>query len=302
MRTTPVRPPTERAPPWAPVHPPSPPRPSDPQYGPGPAPHRHRRRRDWRGGRDWRAVPRELAVVGGGAVVYFGVRGLTEGNVAAANSNAGRLFEAEQALGIDVERTVQEPVARSDAFTAVVNWIYIWGHWPVIIATLLWLVLSHPAVYARTRNAMLVSGAVGMVVFALWPVAPPRLADLGLVDTVTEYSRSYRVLQPPAFTNQYAAMPSLHVGWDLLIGLAIVVAASRLWVRAIGVLLPLLMGWAVLATANHFVLDAVVGVALVLASLWVVTRRPSLPSRLRRRAARAGKRPPRPRTSPEVLK
>jgi membrane-associated phospholipid phosphatase len=243
--------------------------------------------------RNWRAVPRELAVVGGGAAVYFGVRGLTEGSVAAANRNAGRLYEAEEALGIDVEKAVQEPVARSDAFTTAMNWVYIWGHWPVIIATLLWLVLSHPAVYARTRNAMLLSGAVGMLVFAMWPVAPPRLADLGLVDTVTEYSRSYRVLQPPAFTNQYAAMPSLHVGWDLLIGLAIIAAASRVWVRTIGVLLPILMGWAVVATANHFVLDAVVGVLLVLASLWVVTRRPTLADQWRRRrAARAGPPPP----------
>jgi membrane-associated phospholipid phosphatase len=245
---------------------------------------------------DWRAVPRELAVVGGGAVVYFGVRGLTEGNLAASNRHAGQLVDIEQALGIDVEEAVQEPVARSDIFTTVMNWIYIWGHWPVIIATLLWLVLSHPAVYARTRNAMLLSGAVGMVVFALWPVAPPRLADLGLVDTVTEYSRSYRVLQPPAFTNQYAAMPSLHVGWDLLIGLAIIVAASRLWVRVVGGLLPVLMGWAVVATANHFVLDAVVGVLLVLVSLWLVTRRPSLISRVRRRPTVAGA--PGPRTSP----
>ena len=237
---------------------------------------------------DWRAVPRELAVVGGGAVVYFGVRGLTEGNLAASNRHAGQLVDIEQALGIDVEEAVQEPVARSDTFTAVMNWIYIWGHWPVIIATLLWLVLSHPAVYARTRNAMLLSGAIGMVMFAMWPVAPPRLANLGLVDTVTEYSHSYRVLQPPAFTNQYAAMPSLHMGWDLLIGLAIIVAASRLWVRVVGGLLPVLMGWAVVATANHFVLDAVVGVLLVLVSLWLVTRRPSLTSRLRRRATGAG--------------
>ena len=243
---------------------------------------------------DWRAVPRELAVVGGGAVLYFGVRGLTEGDVAAANRHARQLVELEQALGIHAEEAVQEPVARSDTLTAVMNWIYIWGHWPVIIATLLWLLLSHPTVYARTRDAMLLSGAVGMVIFALWPVAPPRLADLGLVDTVTEYSRSYRVLQPPAFTNPYAAMPSLHVGWDLLIGLAIVVAASRLWVRVIGGLLPMLMGWAVVATANHFVLDAAVGVLLVLVSLRLVTRRPSVTSRLRRRATGAGASHPRP--------
>jgi membrane-associated phospholipid phosphatase len=292
MRTTSAPTPAERASLHRPVHLPRRARPpaAVPAVPRSARPHRPRLNRDWR------AVPRELAVVGGGAVVYFGVRGLTEGDVAAANRNAGQIVEVERALGIDVESAVQEPVARSDTFTAVMNWIYIWGHWPVIIATLLWLVLSHPAVYARTRNAMLLSGAIGMVIFALWPVAPPRLADLGLVDTVTEYSRSYRVLQPPAFTNQYAAMPSLHMGWDLLIGLAIIVAASRLWVRAIGGLLPVLMGWAVVATANHFVLDAVVGVLLVLVSLWVVTRRPGLTSRLPWRATRTG--PPHSRTSP----
>jgi membrane-associated phospholipid phosphatase len=241
-------------------------------------------------------VPRELAVVGGGAVVYFGVRGLTEGDAAAAGRNASRLVDVEQGLGIDVEKAVQEPVAGSDTLTTVTNWIYIWGHWPVIIATLLWLVVSHPAVYARTRNAMLLSGGIGMVVFAIWPVVPPRLADLGLVDTVSEYSRSYRVLQPPAFTNQYAAMPSLHMGWDLLIGLAIVAAAGSLWLRAVGCLLPVLMGWAVVATGNHFVLDAVAGMVLVLVSLRVVTRHRALTTPPRPWAARS--RPPHRLSSP----
>jgi membrane-associated phospholipid phosphatase len=95
-------------------------------------------------------------------------------------------------------------------------------------------------------------------------VAPPRLFDLDLVDTVTERSEAYRYLQPPAFVNQYAAMPSLHAGWDLLVGVAIVSAATTVALRLVGLLMPLLMVWAVVATANHYVLDVVAGIVLVL--------------------------------------
>ena len=144
------------------------------------------------------------------------------------------------------------------------NWIYIWGHWPVIIVTMTWLAWQHRDVFLRLRNGMLVSGGIGLVIFATYPVAPPRLADQGLVDTVTRSSESYRVLQPPEFVNQYAAMPSLHSGWDLLIGIAIFTAATTTWLRIVGVVLPIAMMFAVVATANHFVLDVVAGVLLAL--------------------------------------
>jgi membrane-associated phospholipid phosphatase len=86
---------------------------------------------------------------------------------------------------------------------------------------------------------------------------------------VTERSQAYRVLQPPAFVNQYAAMPSLHVGWDLLVGLTIVSVASATWLRMAGRLMPVLMAVATVATANHYLLDAVAGVAFALTGLWV---------------------------------
>ena len=143
---------------------------------------------------------------------------------------------------------------------ALINWIYIWGHWPVIVATMIWLAWRHRRVFLRLRDGMLVSGAIGLIVFASYPVAPPRLADGDVVDTVTRSSDSYRVLQPPAFVNQYAAMPSLHSGWDLLVGIAIVTAATTVWLRVVGVLLPASMLLAVVATGNHFVLDVVAGV------------------------------------------
>jgi membrane-associated phospholipid phosphatase len=199
-----------------------------------------------------------------GIFVYFRVRGLTEGSVDVAVEHAHDIAALEQRLGIDVETAAQGPVYHSPAAEALINWVYIWGHWPVIVATMVWLAWRHRSVFLRLRDGMLVSGAIGLVIFASYPVAPPRLADGDVIDTVTRSSDSYRVLQPPAFVNQYAAMPSLHSGWDLLVGIAIFTAATTVWLRAIGVLLPVAMLLAVVATGNHFVLDVVAGVALAL--------------------------------------
>jgi membrane-associated phospholipid phosphatase len=114
---------------------------------------------------------------------------------------------------------------------------------------------------------MIASGLLGIAIFVSYPVAPPRLAGMGLVDTVTVHSNSYRVLQPPAFVNQYAALPSLHVGWDLLMGIALATAAARPLLRALAALMPLAMVAAVVLTANHYLLDVVAGAAVALVGL-----------------------------------
>jgi len=206
----------------------------------------------------------QVVVVGVAVATYFRIRGLTDASVELAMAHARQVVHLERSLGLGVEGAVQAPVAESRTLATAANWVYVWGHWPVIVATMAWLVWRHRETFQRLRDGMLVSGFLGMAVFLSFPVAPPRLAGLGLVDTVTESSEAYRYLQPPAFVNQYAAMPSLHAGWDLLVGLAIVTAAEALWLRIVGVVLPLLMMWAVVATANHFVLDVVAGVALAL--------------------------------------
>jgi hypothetical protein len=206
----------------------------------------------------------QLLVVAAAIFVYFRIRGITEASVDVAHANADHVVSLERWLGIDVERAVQAPVASSQTLATAANWVYVWGHWPVILATMVWLVWRHRETFRRLRDGMLVSGFLGMATFVSFPVAPPRLFDLGLVDTVTQRSEAYRYLQPPAFVNQYAAMPSLHAGWDLLVGLAIASAATTVALRMVGVLMPVLMVWAVVATANHYVLDVVAGVVLVL--------------------------------------
>lgn len=226
----------------------------------------------------------EVLIVVSGIVAYFGIRGATAGSEAVAVDHARDIVGLQERLGIDVEQAVQSVVVPSDAMSTVFNWIYIWGHWPVIAATLLWLALQHPTVYYRLRNGMLISGGLGLLVYTTYPVAPPRLAGLGMVDTVSERSQAYRVLQPPQFVNQYAAMPSLHVGWDLLVGMAILAAATATWLKLVGALMPAFMALATVATANHYVLDAVAGVLFALAGAWMALQ---LEHRRQRRAAAA---------------
>jgi len=222
---------------------------------------------------DWRHVLRTIladaVLVVVGIVFYFGIRGLTVGSPETALANAHDVLRLEEQLRLDVEREVQVIFGVEGPLITLANWVYIWGHWPVIVATLVWLALHNRTVFRRLRNAMLVSGGLGLCVYTTYPVAPPRLAGIGLVDTITEQSHSYRVLQPPAFVNPFAAMPSLHVGWNLVVGLAIAAAAGTVVMRTLGRLMPVAMAMATVITANHYLLDVLAGALLGLVG-WTV--------------------------------
>jgi hypothetical protein len=213
-----------------------------------------------------RQLLREAALVNAAILAYFGIRNLTAGNVDTAFANARRLVRLEESLALSWERGIQTSIDGT-WFVTVANWVYIWGHWPVIVATGVTLFVVRRDRYRLLRNAMFVSGAIGFLFFTLFPVAPPRLLDLGLVDTVTEQSHAYRALQPPGLTNQYAAFPSLHAGWNVLVGIVLFGTTTHLAVRAFAVVSPVAMVFAVIATANHFVLDVAGGLAVVLAGL-----------------------------------
>ena len=223
----------------------------------------------------------ELIVFALAYATYFGVRALTEGKVASAIANAIDLVHVERDLDLDWEDAVQGVVLSERALVDAVNAMYIWGHWPLlIVGGFLLFHLGH-AEYRRLRTVILLSGALGLVVFAIFPVAPPRLAPVGLQDTVTLHSETYRSVLPPSLINEYAAMPSFHAGWNLLLGIELFRVTRNPLLRAFGLLMPAAMAFSVVATANHFVLDVVGGACVVIAALLVVswlesrTRRPS---------------------------
>lgn len=232
------------------------------------------------------------------AFAYFAVRGLTEGGHEQARHNATRILQLEQRLNIDIELLVQQSIQEHEFLLTLANWIYIFGHWPVIIGTLVWLAVTRRDQFYDLRNALFISGAVGLVIFATWAVMPPRLLAPEYIDTVTIRSTAYRILQPPALVNKYAAIPSFHFGWNLLVGIAWARASQNHVVRVAAVAMPAAMAFAVVATANHWVSDVVVGGMVAVAGLLVQRRISDLiphgtwrrilrPRRTNRRAATA---------------
>lgn len=214
---------------------------------------------------------KQLALILAAVLLYFGVRGRTQGAQETAVGHGLDILRFERLFGLDFEHWLQNEIVGHQHVVAFANWVYIFGHWPVICATLVWLFHTRRSDYLLLRNAMFISGAIGLVIFMLYPVAPPRLLNIGLEDTVTAFSTSYRALQPPALINKFAAMPSLHVGWNLLIGIAIVRAAQVRPLRLFGILSPILMALAVVATANHYVVDGMAGATIALVGLAVST-------------------------------
>ena len=216
---------------------------------------------------------REVAIIGVFIFFYFFVRGLMHSKASDAISHARDLVRIEKRLGIYHEVQIQGWALGHTWFVDLVNDVYIYGHWPVLISTLVWILLRHREMFPVYRTALLVSGAIGLVVFVTFPMAPPRfLPDLGFVDTVTLHTNSYRVLQPPAFTNQYAAMPSLHVGWNMLMGVAIFTLTTYRFWKVFAVLMPLCMYSATILTANHYILDGVAGSIVALTGLAIAWR------------------------------
>jgi membrane-associated phospholipid phosphatase len=221
-----------------------------------------------------RAAARELFAITAAALVYAGVRVLTEGDTSAAEANGRRILHLERVLHIHWEPTLQSQVLAHEWLAQLANWFYIWGFWPVLAGSALFLYARHRDTYVLLRNAVFISGLIGFVFFALLPVAPPRLVDPSLVDTIREHTTWYRTMQPVRLTNQYAAMPSLHVGWSVLVGVALARAIRRPAAYAFGVLMPTAMALTVIVTANHYVTDVVAGAAVAAVALALAARLP----------------------------
>lgn len=204
---------------------------------------------------------------------YYLVRGLVKDQVATAHVNAHRIVDLERDLWMFVEPQAQELTLRHEWLVDVMNWVYVWFHWPVIAIVLVWLFFNHPTDYTLYRNAILISGALSLLVFTFFPVAPPRfMPEFGFVDTIEQRSFSKHVLLPSGLANKYAAVPSLHAGWNLLMAIAIVRKSGNRPVRAAGIVIPIMMALSIVLTGNHYILDAVAGYFVALAGLYLAAR------------------------------
>ena len=207
---------------------------------------------------------RELAAVAVAALIYYLVRGAVSDRADEAFQRARDILALEQRLRLDWETAIHEAILGSNALIDFANGTYFWGHMPVLVALAIWLWRSHRDIWRTFRNALLISAAAGMVSYFLFPTAPPRLMpELGYIDTLAlRAAPAYQAQEVGLFVNPYAALPSLHVGWALLAGLAVWQTSTHPLMRAFAITIPLSQSWAVVATANHWTLDAVAGLAV----------------------------------------
>ncbi|MER5435485.1 phosphatase PAP2 family protein [Streptomyces sp. NPDC002588] len=216
-------------------------------------------------------IVRELLLVAGLFLVYKFGRQLATGHTAEALRNAGDVWHAERWLHLPGEQSVQSLLLHGDILVRVANTYYAAVHFPATLAFLVWLYLRRPAHYVWARRVLAAVTAAALVLHLAFPLAPPRmLAAAGLVDTARVYGPS--VYGPPKtdhLSNQFAAMPSLHFGWALMVAIGLIVATRSRW-RLLWLLHPLVTLLVIVGTANHYWLDAVVAGALLAAALAVI--------------------------------
>jgi hypothetical protein len=212
---------------------------------------------------------RELLLIAVIYSLYDGSRFIVEGRQSTALEHALHVLRIETLLDIDWERSLNLFVSAHEILAIPMDYMYATLHYLVTPIVLIWMWRSHRDVYPRARSTLAVATVLGLVGFSLLPVAPPRMLP-GFVDTMAQYSGfgwwGVDASAPRgvgSFTNQFAAMPSLHVGWALWCGWQMVRHGRRSITRIAGVAYPAVITIVVIATGNHYLLDAVAGAAVV---------------------------------------
>lgn len=204
----------------------------------------------------------ELSLFALALLVYQASRSLVIGSPATAFENAHALIAFEKQAGLFVEASIQDRVLDHAGLVEALNVFYLTAHWIVTPLFFIWLHRRHRSVYPSVRNAFLAANGIALVVFMLYPVAPPRLAGggEGLVDTLHQVSDvDLHGGMLSGWFNPYAAVPSMHFGYAALIGV-VGFALVRGWhLRAIALAYPAIVFLTIVGTANHYVLDAVAG-------------------------------------------
>jgi PAP2 superfamily len=244
----------------------------------------------------------EVLLIGVLYGAYSCGRMLATGKVDEALDHGRKIFHIEQVLHIDVEGVLNSLLTRSAVLGVSCDFAYAALHYIITPVVLVWLWRRHPGRYRLARTWLAICTVLGLIGFTLLPTAPPRLLEhsYGFVDSMAQYA-SFGWWGADAsaprglggMTNEYAAMPSLHVGWALWCGVMIWRYGRSPVLRVLGLLYPLAIAFVVMGTANHYLLDAVAGACVMAVGYLLAPSGVRLADRLHawwdgRRAASAG--------------
>ncbi|MBY8888842.1 phosphatase PAP2 family protein [Streptomyces sp. PTM05] len=234
----------------------------------------------------------ELAFTLIGYWAYTVSRNAVPSNRSAAMHRAEAIWHAERALHVNVELAVNHACDKVTWLIVGMDYYYATLHFVVVIGVLVWLYVRHRDRYRSARTVLYTATLLALAGFFFLPTAPPRFLDgVGFIDTVVKHHTwgSWASGDVASMSNQYAAMPSVHIIWSAWSGLTLACLARRTWVKVLGVCYPLATFTVIIATANHFLTDAFAGAATLAigyAAQRALTGRPAYtPSRAPRRVS-----------------
>jgi PAP2 superfamily len=235
------------------------------------------------------SLPIELAMVLGLYAGYEATRGLVAGDAHVAVRHAQDVVSFERSLHIFVEGPVQHAMLAVPGLIGTLGFAYLTFHLTLTGGLLLWLHRRRPAAYPLVRTTLLLATALAVVGYVVFPTAPPRLSHVGIVDTVSDGHVDLNKGLVSSLYNPFAAVPSLHVGYALIVGASLARYAPHLITRLVGLGYPLFVLLVIVATGNHFLVDAAAGAAVAAIALlaarlvvtpWSATRLPHLQPRV----------------------
>jgi len=194
--------------------------------------------------------------------LYEATRGLIVGDRASAVRHAHDVASLEQSLHVFVEARVQDAAGGLPGLIGTLGMLYLTLHLTVTGLYLLWLYRRRPDAFPLVRTTLLVASALALIGYLAFPTAPPRDASLGVADTISGGRVDLNHGLISSLYNPFAAVPSMHVGYAAVIGASLILHGRRTALRVLGVVYPALVLFVVVATGNHFLVDAAAGIGV----------------------------------------
>jgi len=220
---------------------------------------------------------REAAAIALFYGAYLLIRGFVTVDISSAISRGNDILRLQEQFGLALEAPLNEALSAWPVVGLASAYLYATLHYVVTPLVLLGTV-GRPDAYRLARNSLAMATALGLIGYVLLPTAPPRLLETGFTDTMAQWSSAGwwgEAASAPegleAFSNQYAAMPSLHVGWAVWVALVLDRPSRRLLSRFLIWSYPVVMAFVVMATANHYLCDAIAGTVCALLGHWAAT-------------------------------
>src|SRR3984957_14896762 len=223
----------------------------------------------------WLDLLRQIALVGLAYGAYSLVRGLVSGDTTTAFQHARDLIGGERSLHVFVEPSIQAWASSSHLLMDFSSWLYVNAQTSITLAALIYLYVRHNRSFYFVRNMFAIAMLIALVGYAVFPTAPPRfLPEWGFIDSVSDLTGvhvSHASASMNALFNPYAAVPSMHVAFALMIGWPLALLVRSSVVRVLWGVYPVVMNFVIVVTANHFILDALLGALTACASAYVAS-------------------------------